>query len=30
MGKIDDFEKQNDFKLVDDCIAKLESVAENM
>ena len=28
MGKIDDFEKQNDFKLVDDCIAKLESVAE--
>lgn len=28
MGKIDDFEKQNDFKLVDDCIAKLKSVAE--
>ena len=27
MGKIDDFEKQNGFKLVEDCIAKLEGVA---
>ena len=27
MGKIEDFEKQNGFKLVEDCIAKLECVA---
>ena len=27
MGKIEDFEKQNGFKLLEDCIAKLECVA---
>ncbi|EKC48744.1 hypothetical protein OBE_15012, partial [human gut metagenome] len=30
MGKIEDFEKQNGFKLVEDCIAKLECVADKI